>query len=223
MAALARNRACYPKAVAEHVAAALATRDGLFREDAPQFVPPARDFALLVVERALTDAMQQEEYARTLRTAMMAEMLHGRKQLGEQAAKEAERGTAADARHDARHDAKLDAIIAAITHEKTPPGVPPGTVLTLARRVATQIEDVDGAVATIHAAIDELIVLRDRAARGSNLGALVDEALRRIAERNARNEFDEGAKAGDDAYAELRRPASRAPRAGRGDDRPKPC
>jgi len=199
LAGLARHRARYSQAVAGHIVAELAKRDGLFNKDASQFSQHAHDLALQVVDRALADAMLNEDYAAKLRTAMMVETLSGLREVQDTVEAADARGAAADS----QHGAKLDAILAVFNTQQTPAGVPRETVLAIAQRVNDMVSDVDSAVATIHAALDELILLRDRAARGSNLGGLVDEALCRIAERNARNEFDAAAQAGEDAYAVL--------------------
>lgn len=202
LAQLAYNRERYPAAAAEHVVAELAKREGLFREGAPQFVPLAREFALRVVERALVDAMQQEQYAARLRTEMLAQLSQALSRVEGKVDAEAARSASADA----RHDDKLDALVAEVKAMRAEAGnarVSQDTILEIARRVAPQIDDVSTAISQINALVDEVIVLRDRTVHGSNLGDLIDDALRRIAERNDRDAFDEAASIGEQAYAAL--------------------
>ncbi|MFM7403320.1 MAG: hypothetical protein ACKO1N_04330 [Erythrobacter sp.] len=196
----------FPSHAAHLVVERLAEKNPIFYATHPSRSPAAREFALLVMHSALTMAKEQPEFLQRLTQEIvllvpqhLVRIAAKVDDIGAAQVEESARSAAADA----RHDNKLDAILAALAGETAPAGVPPETVMAIARRVAPQTDDVDAAVAQIHAALDELILLRDRAARGSNLGDLVDEALRRIAERNARNAFDEGAAAGEDAYAEL--------------------
>ncbi|MEG3180917.1 tetratricopeptide repeat protein [Sphingomonas sp. LT1P40] len=75
-------------------------------------------------------------------------------------------------------------------------------LIALARRVAENVSDADAALTALGPAIDSFIRIRDAAGRGTNLGELVDRALREMAEANAREDFDAGARVGADAFRE---------------------
>lgn len=76
------------------------------------------------------------------------------------------------------------------------------TLIALARRIADKVDDPAQALEELGRAIDEYLRLRESAARGTNLGDLVDQTLRNIAAANERGELDKGAAAGERGFAE---------------------
>ena len=75
-------------------------------------------------------------------------------------------------------------------------------LIALSRRIVKQVDDPTQALAELGTAIDEFLSVREAAARGTNLGELVDQTLRNIAAANERGAFDEGARLGAQAFAE---------------------
>lgn len=206
LAALAKNRDRYPKAAAEHVVTNLAAKDGLFRKDAGQFSQAAADFALEVVTRALTDALEQEQYAAKLRTQMMVEMLHQIDALQDAQAQEAARSAEADSRHDAKLDqlaALARQIVAGQQDEAAKRGVNAAKLVTLANRIVQKVSDPQEAERALHSAIDELLKLRAEAQRGSNFGDEIDETIRRIFARVEDNDLEGASSAAEEEYRRL--------------------
>ena len=99
-------------------------------------------------------------------------------------------------------EARLLAAIAAqpATREARAAGVEARVFVLLARRINVAVEDEAQALAELEMAITELARLQETAERGSNLDAMVDEALRRVAEKARRGEFDEAAKEAERAF-----------------------
>lgn len=178
----------YPRKASRLVADQLAKHDAMFALASDGAEPLARRFARHAIETALQTAREDKDYATLLAVDLL---LAGNRAHAETHEK---LDTA---------DAKLDQILAMMAKSQNASNVSQETMLAIARRVAVVVHDIDGAVAQIHAAIDELIALREAAERGTNLGTLVDEALRRIADRNAANDFDAAAAEGERAFAAL--------------------
>jgi tetratricopeptide (TPR) repeat protein len=94
-------------------------------------------------------------------------------------------------------------LIAKLTDEAQERGVQNAALVALARRVAPTVQAPEEAIAQLDGALDAYLAVRDQAARGSNHHELIDAAIRRMAEQNERQEFDEAARIGEQAYAEL--------------------
>lgn len=198
----------YPKYAARLVVDRLAECDAMFAAPEDPAAEPslARLFALHVIEAGLNLAREDKDYATllTLDLVIAGNAAHAttHEKLDQLDARVAARAEE-DRQIGGEHSALLKQILAAVGGDAEERGVTEKALIELARRVADNIPDAAQAIAQLQRAIDEYIGLRDQAARGSNLGDLVDEALRRIAAQNEQGKFDAGADEGARAYAEL--------------------
>jgi hypothetical protein len=71
----------------------------------------------------------------------------------------------------------------------------------LARKINLEVDDETQALNELNRAVEELLEIKESAEGGPNLDALVDRALRRIAERSLRGEFDSAAAEAASAFA----------------------
>lgn len=140
----------------------------------------ARTFALDVVERALRLAKDDPDYAPLLTLDLVIEIAGG---VG-----------------------RIEAMLSRLVEEYRPAAeelkLTNGALVALARRIAENIKDPQQALDALGSAIEEFLRVRDAAAQGTNLGALVDQTLRNIAAANERGELDKGAAAGERGFAE---------------------
>ena len=178
----------YPALAARQVVDNLAERDEMFAASADNEQPLARRFALSVIETCFNAAKDDKDYAILLTLDLVI---------------------AGNAAHAVTHE-KLDEqsgllrnLLAAVQPKANAQNVTDVALIELARRVAEKVGDQVQALATLELAIDELVSLRDAAARGTNLGNLIDEALRRAVAYNEQGRFDEAAKVLADEYARL--------------------
>jgi hypothetical protein len=173
----------YPQRVSRLITNQLALRDTMFA------VPTERDgleslarrFARDTIESALAVVREDKDYAILLTVDLLM--------AGNQA-------------HAVTHN-KLDDILAAVLAARPSPAVSDDTLFEISRRVSKTIDDIDDAVRQIHAAVDELLELRERAKHQTNLSDQIDDALRSMAERNNRNQFDDAAEVGEKAWVAL--------------------
>lgn len=148
-------------------------------------VPPApeataRRFALDVVQRAVRLAKDDPDYAPLLTLDIVIGMAGG---VG-------------------RIEDKVEVLLARVGAIEQARNITDEALIALARRIAAQVDDPAQALAALSTAIDEFLRVREAAARGTNLGELVDQTLRNIAAANERGAFDEGARLGAQAFAE---------------------
>ncbi|MGF1659453.1 MAG: hypothetical protein ACFCUS_08475 [Rubrimonas sp.] len=80
-------------------------------------------------------------------------------------------------------------------------GVRPKAILVLARRISADVEDVDQALRELERGVGLAERVIAEGARRSNLGAFVDDVLRRLAAFTAQGRYDESAAA-EEAFAE---------------------
>lgn len=186
----------YPVFAARKVVDAMAAKDALFRAPARGGAPSLeRAFALRVIERALRAAKDDKEYATLLTLDIAIE-------LGRATAELREQNDATHEKLDAQHQLLL-LLVEQNRLQAGQRGIHEETLVALAKRIAAEVGGPEEATAQLNRAIDEFLKLREQAERGSNLGELVDAALRRIAARNEEQDFDAGAREGERAYAEL--------------------
>ena len=81
-------------------------------------------------------------------------------------------------------------------------GVSSDRILALARRIAADVPDLDGAFAELERAVAVAIEVQTRGALGSNTGHFVDTVLARMAALSAENRDAEAAAEADRAFAE---------------------
>ena len=85
-------------------------------------------------------------------------------------------------------------------------GLERSTILELARPLRPgEAIDLDQAVVELRSAVGIALDVIAKGERGTNEGAFVEDVLKRLAETTKRGDFDSGAKAVDDALAELDR------------------
>ncbi|WGJ13471.1 tetratricopeptide repeat protein [Methylocapsa sp. D3K7] len=85
-------------------------------------------------------------------------------------------------------------------------GLERSTILELARPLRPgEVIDLDQAVVELRSAVGIALDVIAKGERGTNEGAFVEDVLKRLAETTKRGDFDSGAKAVDDALAELDR------------------
>ncbi|MEF2547079.1 hypothetical protein VQ045_07900 [Aurantimonas sp. E1-2-R+4] len=83
----------------------------------------------------------------------------------------------------------------------TEAGIPESTLIELAARIASDVTDVNQALAELTRAVDIAIEVQNDARRGNNTGAFVDEVLRRMAALSASGHYAEAASEADRAFA----------------------
>ncbi|MBX9815786.1 MAG: tetratricopeptide repeat protein [Sphingomonas sp.] len=183
----------YPAAAAALVVDRLAERDA---ECAALFAveTTARRFALAVVERALRLAKDDPDYAPLLTLDLVIEIAGGVGRI--------ERAVERDAAINLDTNAMVQALFDKMRAEEQARSVTDEALIALARKIAAQVDDPAEALAALGSAIDEFLRVRESAARGTNLGELVDQTLRNIAAANERGALDEGARLGARAFAE---------------------
>ena len=72
----------------------------------------------------------------------------------------------------------------------------------LARKINLEVDDENQALNELSRAVEELLKLKATAEHGTSIDALVNQALRRIAEQSLRGEFESAAKEAESAFAE---------------------
>jgi tetratricopeptide (TPR) repeat protein len=84
-------------------------------------------------------------------------------------------------------------------------GIERETIFQLAKRIRPEVIGFDQAVKELENAVTIALDVIARGERGANQEAFVEDVLKRLAETTKTGDFDEGAKAVDDALAELDR------------------
>ena len=112
---------------------------------------------------------------------------------------------------------KLVAVLEARGHVQTAElaGLQRRVIIGLARSLKREVSDFDQAVAELERAVEVALEVIARGERGTNTDELVDKVLSQIAEKTRREDFDGGARAVDDALAELDRREAEERDAGR--------
>ena len=82
----------------------------------------------------------------------------------------------------------------------------------LARRLKPEVLDLDQAIVELTHAVEIALEVIARGERGGNEDAFVNRVLAEAAEKTKNNDLDGGAKAVDDAFAEIQRRETRAAR-----------
>ncbi len=102
---------------------------------------------------------------------------------------------------------KLVAVLEARGHVQTAElaGLQRRVIIGLARSLKREVSDFDQAVAELERAVEIALEVIARGERGTNTDELVDKVLSQIAEKTRHEDFDGGARAVDDALAELDR------------------
>lgn len=77
-------------------------------------------------------------------------------------------------------------------------------IVAIAARLSPELDNPDQAILALERAVEELLRLRAERDLGTNLGALVDEAVRRIAERIEAGNPDGALAEGASAFEEWR-------------------
>jgi tetratricopeptide (TPR) repeat protein len=91
-------------------------------------------------------------------------------------------------------------------------GINPDVVIGIAAQLAPDVSDRDQAIVALDRAAAELLQLRQDRAAGTNLGELVDEAVRRIGERIEANDVPGAQREGARAFEQWQRHAADARR-----------
>ena len=118
--------------------------------------------------------------------------------------------TATEEKLDSLPDVLVAKLVAAL-HERGDTtnaknaGVSPEAVIRLAQRINADIDDFDQALLELERAVGVAVEVAEEGRRGSNAGDIVDEALRRIAEKSADGRFDEAAAEADIALVQWER------------------
>jgi tetratricopeptide (TPR) repeat protein len=107
-------------------------------------------------------------------------------------------------------NSKVDRLVSALaergeTAGAEQAGVSPEAIIRLAQRINTDIDDFDQALLELERAVGVAIEVAEEGRRGSNSGDLVDEVLKRIADKSAEGRFDEAAAEADKAFLEWER------------------
>ncbi|MBA16491.1 MAG: hypothetical protein CMN73_09055, partial [Sphingomonas sp.] len=189
----------YPVIAARKIVDRLGELNATFAESDPPTL--ARQFALDVVEAALIAAKQDPDYARLLTLDITIEIARAQAENNAML----RRVIAEQQEHHAvsrDNNAMLLQLVDRLGPEERR-GLTEEALIALARRVTEDVSDVDEARAAVERAIEAFVETREQAARGTNLGDLVDAALRRIAARNAEADFEGGAAEGERAWAAL--------------------
>ncbi len=177
-----------------------------------------------LVQRAFEALQEDEAFCRATEIPFRREVLRNFEELkrGQEDIKhgqeEIKRGQAA--LPEAVAEATVAKLLAALdarggTERAEAAGLERRAVIALAQRIKPELLDFDQALVELESAVGIALDVIARGARGTNLDAFVDAVLARVAETTKAGDFDGGARAVDDALAELdRREAGRAGRAG---------
>lgn len=172
-------------------------KDGQFREN-----PLIRRFAEEVLTLIVAEVSARAEFRSLLVTYDVQEIALRQKQDRErdeafQARSEADQ---AEMRHMLQELlARTEKGEAAISQ-----GIDPDVIVAIAARLSPDVRDAEQAILALERAAEELLRLREERVTGSNLGELVDEAVRRIAERIEANDLDGAQAEGEKAFADWR-------------------
>lgn len=203
LAASSISKEHYPKRAARLVA------DQLGKKDASFAAPPSPDdqgsiqrrFAMAVVEQALKTAMDDPAYAARLMLDLVV---------------------AGNAAHAVTHE-RLDAVkddtarilelveAGALGNQIRASKIDQRAFVLLARKINLEVDDEGQALAELTDAIERLLSLEANAELGTNYETLVDQALKRMAEKAMQGDFDGAADEGSKAFAvwEARQEAER--------------
>jgi len=149
-----------------------------------------RSIATAVIETALNEAVKNKDYFAHFQKDLLIEMA---RVLGDVAVQQAEM-LALLRKLEARDSNTQQAIIE---------GVDPALIITVAQKFSPGVADKDQAIAALERAAEDLASLKRQAAAGTNLGDLVDEAVRRIAARIAAEDFAGAVSEGEAAFDRL--------------------
>ena len=187
----------FAKTAALMVIGEVAARDDLFSETRERAEPLARRFALVAIEAAFDQALTDRDYFADL----LPFVLEGiKRDTGATHAAMAQVGDdVAHIRATAdRMAADVQRLVA--TYEATPAGRQAREIIgdsrpfvVLARRINQEVDDPDQALAELTEMVELMLRQQAEAERGTNLGNIVDLALREIAEKSRRGEFDAAA------------------------------
>jgi tetratricopeptide (TPR) repeat protein len=196
----------FVKTAALLVLAEVAVKNDLFAETGVRAEPLARRFALAAIEGAMAGALTDRDYFAGLLPFVLegiardtGNTLKKLEQVGGEIAHI--RGTADQMAADVQR------LVAAF--EATATGRDAQRVIgdsrpfvVLARRINQEVEDPDQALAELTEMVELILRQQTEAERGTNLGDLVDEALRQIAEKSRHGEFDAAATEAARVFAE---------------------
>ncbi|WP_425088296.1 hypothetical protein [Stappia sp.] len=99
---------------------------------------------------------------------------------------------------------ELKAMLAAMadkTEAARASGITDDALIALARRISEEVEDAQQAFRELQGAVEIAIRVQEEGAAGTNLGAFVDEVLRRVARLSATGNYDDAASEVDTALA----------------------
>lgn len=195
----------FARAAAMLVLAEVAARDDLFAESGEHAHPLARRFALAAIEAALETALTNRDYFQRLLPYALEEVGRGvsgirdaQSQQGQTLQRIEESG--------ARVEALLQALEATPTGKRARREIGDNRpFVVLARRINQEVDDPDQALAELTAMVELVLQRQAEAKQGTNLGELVDSALRRIAENSRRGEFELAANEAAAAFVEWER------------------
>jgi tetratricopeptide (TPR) repeat protein len=195
----------FAKAAAAMVMIEVAAKDDLFAETGPRANPLARRFAAIAIEAALESALTDRDYFAGMMPFVLREMSRGIGAIESDLAGQRASLERIDSSN-ARVEALLKAFEATATGQRASREIGDSRpFVVLARRINQEVDDPDQALVELSAMVELVLQQQADAQRGTNLGALVDGALRRIADKARRGEFDSAASEAAGAFAEWER------------------
>lgn len=195
LGSLVLDQATYPDRAAQMVVELLARRDALFSTDRAGASELARRFATEAVKNALTAALERPDYSQALVPFMLTAIGKGVATVVDTTAR-IEAGQSAQGVVLDEQTGLLRELVAAKRAEAGRQNVSEEALIALARRVAEKVEDAGQALAELEQAIESFLAIREAAARGTNLGELVDRTMAGMAAANERLDFDAAAREG---------------------------
>jgi len=198
LAALSIQGATEPFTVAAAIVIAdrLAEKDPLFSA-APKGETPsiARRFATSALERALDTAREDPAYSALLTIDLL---IAGNQAQATTHALLLEQKTTL--RQQTELLAKLTSNFDQIEKDRQ---VDRQALVALAQKITTDITDYHQAFNELNKLVDEFVIQRERAVHGTNLGELVERTFIAVANANAKQDFDGGARLLDQALQQL--------------------
>ena len=177
-------------------------------------------FARDVIEAAFAAALEERDYFARLYPYLWTELAKGQGRIERGQEQDRLRDEAFQKRSDEAADhtkrelAEMKALLlhSARGQAAIRQGVDPDVIIAIAVRLSPDIGNGEQALIALDRAVEELLRLRAESDAGTNLGELVDEAVRRIAARIEAKDLNGAQAEGEKAFADWRKRKEEAAR-----------
>lgn len=207
LAAAAFSVETFPTHVARLVVDRLAEKNPIFSDTHPARAPAAREFALTVMNLAVTRAKDQPAFLQRLTQEVGLLVPQHLVQI-ESEIRAIDKGSQKRDGEVLAGNARMEAMLRQITASQKvlaeSRGVSTDKLRMLALRIVSNVENEIDAEVALSDALDELLTLREEVRRGSNFGDEVDEAIKRIFDRVEANDLDGASNQGADEFRRMK-------------------